>query len=92
MNVTKLQSLPADRKKFVMVGTTPFVTTGIDAALQRLDAIYSLSAVMSRAYLDSRVLGEKSELDSINPELVGGAWDGIGLLAAEAAFAIHESI
>lgn len=91
MTVTKLKlSSLSEREQFEIAGVRP-LRTGEDEAFQRLQAIYSLSVVMASALADSKSLGDKSELENLNLEVVKGAWEGIALLAADASFALHSS-
>lgn len=78
------KSAKPDRGNFRMNGATPLGSEGIDAALQRLDAIDALTTLLSLGFATS------SDMDSVNPKMLSAAFDGISLLSAEAAFALTE--
>jgi hypothetical protein len=89
MKVAPIIRVKPESEDFTIAGVRPSMK-GEDAAIARLQAIYGIASVMSMANIDARAHAGNSDFENINPELMAAAWDGVSLLAADAARALQD--
>ena len=64
------------------ISTCAPISTGIDGANEILPMIYSIATLM--AFGHRKYEGDEVALEHANPELLAGAFDALGYLAAQA--------
>lgn len=77
------KSAKPERTSYRLNGALPLGNDGIEAAIQRLEAVDALTRLLSISFATS------PGMDAINPKLIASAFDGIAILNAEACFAIE---